>query len=85
MCSQVYIVTWQFLVLLATVSVAALSAFELDVEQQQIQDEEAKARKYLDHLEKEFNKRANIASLVRWAYASNMTDTNLKNQVTIPM
>jgi hypothetical protein len=73
--------TYQFLVLLATVSLAAVSGFETDVDKQRTQDQEAKARKYLEELEDEFNRRANRASLVRWAYATNMTDENLKAQV----
>jgi hypothetical protein len=72
-------------VFLTTVSVVALSQLQTDVAKQQIEDEEAKARKYLDCLENEFNKRANRASLARWAYASNIIGENLKNQVTTSM
>jgi hypothetical protein len=72
---------WQFMVFLATVSVVAVSGFESDIEKQQFQDEEAQGRKYLEYLESEFNKRANRASLVKWAYESNITEANLKNQV----
>lgn len=76
---------WQFAVLLATVSAVALSGINPDIKKQQIQDEELQAQKYLDYVENEFNRRANRASLVRWAYASNITDANLKNQVITPI
>jgi hypothetical protein len=80
-CFQVYLLTYQFLVLLATVSVAVVSGFETDEGKQRTQDQEAKGRKYLQDLEEEFNRRANRASLVRWAYATNITEENLKAQV----
>jgi hypothetical protein len=73
---------WQFLVILATVSIVAVSEFESHGEELRIQDEEAKARKYLEFIENEFTKGANQASLVRWAYESNITEENLKKQVS---
>jgi hypothetical protein len=80
-CFQVYLLTYQFLVLLATVSLAVVSGFETDEGKQRTQDQEAKGRKYLQGLEDEFNRRANRASLVRWAYATNITEDNLRAQV----
>ncbi|XP_021941944.1 angiotensin-converting enzyme-like isoform X2 [Zootermopsis nevadensis] len=80
---EVYVLMWQFAVLLATVSAVALSGINPDIKKQQIQDEELQAQKYLDYVENEFNRRANRASLVRWAYASNITDANLKNQLAV--
>jgi hypothetical protein len=80
-CSQVYILTWQLFVFLTTVSVAAVSGFEPDNGKHRSEDSEEAARKYLENMENEFDKRANRASLARWAYASNITEENLKNQV----
>lgn len=80
-CSQVYILTWQLFVFLTTVSVAAVSGFEPDNGKHRSQDSEEAARKYLEKMENEFDKRANRAALARWAYASNITEENLKNQV----
>ncbi|XP_023709018.2 angiotensin-converting enzyme-like [Cryptotermes secundus] len=80
---EVYLLTHQFLVLLVTVSLAVVSGFETDEDKQRTQDQEAKARKYLQDLEDEFNRRANMASLVRWAYATNITEQNLKAQLAV--
>jgi hypothetical protein len=69
--------TYQFVVLLTTVSLAVVLGFETE----RTQDSEAKARKYLQDLDVAFNRRAHRASLVRWAYGSNMTQENLNAQV----
>jgi hypothetical protein len=72
---------YQFLVLLTSVSLAVVLGCENDEARQRTQDAEAKARQYLRDLDREFNRRANRASLVRWAYASNMTQETLNYQV----
>jgi hypothetical protein len=73
--------TYHFLVLLTTISLAVVMGFETEQAKQRTQDPEAKARKYLQDLDVAFNKRAHRASLVRWAYGSNMTQENLNAQV----
>jgi hypothetical protein len=72
---------YHFLVLVTTVSLAVVLGLETEEAKQRTQDSEAKARQYLQDLDVEFNKRAHRASLVRWAYASNMTLENLNAQV----
>jgi len=68
-------------VFLTTVSAVAVSGFGLDKDDQQSDVDEEAARKYLECLENEVDRRTNRAYLARWAYASNITDENLKNQV----
>lgn len=80
-CCQVYILTWHLLVFLTTVSAVAVSRFGLDKDGQRSDVDEEVARKYLEYLENEVDRRANRASLARWAYTSNITEENLKNQV----
>jgi hypothetical protein len=80
-CCQVYILTWQLFVFLTSVSVAAVSGFEPDKDEQRSQLDEETARKYLENLESQMDIGANIGQLVRWAYESNITEENLKNQV----
>jgi hypothetical protein len=69
------------LVLIFTTSILTVSGFDPDLETEQIPDDEARARIYLDYLDKEFSKRATQSALAEWAYASNITDENLKNKV----
>jgi hypothetical protein len=78
---QVYALTWHLLVFLTTVSAVTLSGFGLHKDGQRIDVDEEAARKYLEYLENEIDRRANRASLARWAYTSNMTEETLKNQV----
>jgi hypothetical protein len=68
-------------VFLTTVSAVAVSGFGLDKDGQRSDVDEDEARKYLEYLENEIDKRANRAALARWAYTSNITEENLKNQV----
>jgi hypothetical protein len=72
---------WKLFLLLATVIAVSVSGFDPDLEMEQIPDEEARARIYLDYLDKEFSKWATKSSLAEWDYASNITDENLKNKV----
>ena len=80
-CCQVYALTWHLLVFLTTVSAVAVSGFGLDKDGQRSDVDEEAARKYLENLEDEIDRRTNRASLARWAYTSNITEENLKNQV----
>ena len=80
-CWQVYALTWHLLVFLTTAAAGALSGFGPDKDGQCSDHDEEGARKHLEYLEDEINRVANIASLARWAYASNITEENLKNQV----
>ena len=66
---------------LTTVSAVAVSGFGLDKDGQRSDVDEEPARKYLEYLENEVDRRANRASLARWGYTSNITEENLKNQV----
>jgi hypothetical protein len=68
-------------VFLTTVSAVAVSGFGLDEDGQRSDVDEEAARKYLEFLENEIDRRANRAALARWAYTSNITEENLKNQV----
>jgi hypothetical protein len=68
-------------VFLTTVSAVAVSGFGPDKDGQRIDVDEEAAQKYLEYLENEIDRKANRASLARWAYTSNITDENLKNQV----
>jgi hypothetical protein len=72
---------WQLLLLLTTATTVSVSGFDPDLEMEQIPDEEARAKIYLDYLDKEFSKRATRSVTAEWAYASNITDENLKNKV----
>jgi hypothetical protein len=69
------------LLLVATASTFYVSGFDPDLEMDQIPDEEARARQYLDYLDKEFSKWATKSSLAEWAYASNITEENLAQKV----
>ena len=79
---QSYIMRCDLLVLIFTASVLTVSGFDPDLEMEQIPDDEARARIYLDYLDKEFSKRATQSALADWAYASNITEENLKNKVS---
>jgi hypothetical protein len=68
-------------VFLTTVCAVAASGFGPEKDGQRSDVDEEAARKYLEYLENEIDKRANRASLARWAYTSNLTEENLKNQV----
>jgi hypothetical protein len=68
-------------VFLTTISAIAVSGFGLDKDGQRRDVDGEAARKYLEYLENEIDRRANRASLARWAYTSNITEENLKNQV----
>jgi hypothetical protein len=72
---------WKLFLLLAAVTTITVSGFDPDLEMEQIPDEEARARIYLDYLDKEFSKWATKSTLAEWAYASNITEENLKNKV----
>ncbi|XP_069674785.1 angiotensin-converting enzyme-like isoform X1 [Periplaneta americana] len=74
---------WQLAALLATLAVTAVLGFDPDLEMQEAPDEEAKAREYLEYLDKEFSERATKSALAEWAYASNITDENLKNKLAV--
>jgi hypothetical protein len=69
------------LFLVATASTFYVSGFDPDLEMDQIPDEEARARQYLEYLDKEFSKWATKSSLAEWAYASNITEENLAKKV----
>jgi hypothetical protein len=69
------------LLLVATASTVSVSGLDPDLEMDQIPDEEARARVYLDYLDKEFSKWATKSSLAEWAYASNITEENLEQKV----
>lgn len=47
-----------------------------------IEDEEIRARAYLQLLNQRSAERANRVELANWAYDSNITDENLDNQVS---
>jgi hypothetical protein len=68
-------------VFLTTVSAVSVSGLGLDKDGQRSDVDEEGARKYLECLENEIDRRTNRASLARWAYTSNITEENLKNQV----
>lgn len=78
---QPYIMRCDLLVLIFTTSVLTVSCLDPDLEMEQIPDDEARARIYLDYLDKEFSKRSTLSALAEWAYASNITEENLKNKV----
>lgn len=46
-----------------------------------IEEEEYEARNFLILLNRQTERDANRASLAEWAYASNLTEENLKNKV----
>jgi hypothetical protein len=69
------------LVLIFTTSILTVSGFDPDLEMEQIPDDEARARIYLDYLDKEFSKRSTQSALAEWSYASNITEENLQNKV----
>jgi hypothetical protein len=69
------------LVLIFTTSLLTVSGLDPDLEMEQIPDDEARARIYLDYLDKEFSKRSTQSALAEWTYASNITEENLKNKV----
>jgi hypothetical protein len=69
------------LVLIITTSILTVSGLDPDLEMEQIPDDEARARIYLDYLDKEFSKRSTQSASAEWAYASNITEENLKNKV----
>lgn len=46
------------------------------------ENEEKKAREFLEKLNERCAKRNNRVALANWAYASNITDENLQNQVS---
>jgi hypothetical protein len=69
------------LLAVATASTFRVSGFDPDLEMDAIPDEEARARIYLDYLDKEFSKWAKKSSLAEWQYASNITDWNLEHKV----
>jgi hypothetical protein len=71
----------ELLVVIFTTTIVTVSGFDPDLEMEQIPDEEARARIYLDYLDKEFSKRSTQSALAEWAYASNITDETLKNKV----
>jgi hypothetical protein len=72
---------WQLFLLLAMAVALGVSGFDPDLEMEQIPDEEARARIYLDYLDKEFSSWATKSTLAEWAYASNITEENLKKKV----
>lgn len=47
-----------------------------------IEEEEIRARAYMQLLNEKAGKRANEVSIASWNYASNITDENLKKQVS---
>ncbi|RZC41415.1 angiotensin-converting enzyme-like, partial [Asbolus verrucosus] len=49
----------------------------------EIEAEELKARDFIQFLNKKTAENANKASLAHWAYASNITDANLQNQLAV--
>jgi hypothetical protein len=69
------------LLLVATTSTFRVSGFDPDLEMDELPDEEARAKIYLDYLDKEFTKWATKSSLAEWQYASNITDENLELKV----
>jgi hypothetical protein len=69
------------LLFVATTSTFCVSGFDPDLEMDQIPDEEARARQYLDYVDKEFSKWATKSSQAEWAYASNITEENLAKKV----
>jgi hypothetical protein len=70
------------LALIFTTSILTVSGLDPDLEMDQIPDDEARARIYLDYLDKEFSKRSTQSALAEWEYASNITEENLKNKVS---
>ena len=78
---QPHTMRWDLLALIITKSILTVSGLDPDLEMEQIPDDEARARIYLDYLDKEFGKRATQSALAEWAYASNITEENLKNKV----
>lgn len=48
-----------------------------------IEEEEIRARAYLQQLNQKEAERANKLELANWAYDSNITDENLQNQVSL--
>lgn len=48
-----------------------------------IEEEEIRARAYLQQLNQKEAERANRVELANWAYDSNITDENLQNQVGV--
>ncbi|XP_023709010.1 angiotensin-converting enzyme isoform X1 [Cryptotermes secundus] len=71
------------LLFVATASTFYVSGFDPDLEMDQIPDEEARAREYLDYLDEEFSKWATKSSLAEWAYASNITEENLAKKLAV--
>jgi hypothetical protein len=69
------------LLAVATASTFSVSGFDPDLEMDEIPDEEARAKIYLDYLDKEFSKWATKSALAEWQYASNITDENLEHKV----
>jgi hypothetical protein len=78
---QPYIMRRDLLVVIFTTSVLTVLGLDPDLEMEQIPDDEARARIYLDYLDKEFSKRSTQSVLAEWTYASNITEENLKNKV----
>ncbi|XP_066993872.2 angiotensin-converting enzyme isoform X3 [Anabrus simplex] len=75
--------TSRVLVLLLVVA-AGVRALDPELELLQVQqDDEAKARAYLDYLNKEYGKRQNEASLAEWGYASNITEETLAKKLAV--
>ena len=71
----------ELLPLILTICILTASGFDPDLEMEDIPDEEARAKIYLDYLDQEFSERSTKSASAEWAYASNITDENLKNKV----
>lgn len=58
-------------------AIALCAATDLD-----LKDEEQKAKEFLEKLNDRTAKRNNRVALANWAYASNISDANLQQQVS---
>ncbi|XP_047100514.1 angiotensin-converting enzyme-like isoform X1 [Schistocerca piceifrons] len=73
---------WWLCVVAVSLSATALSA--LDPEQEvRVVDPEQEARQYLELLDKEYGRRANVETLAEWGYASNITDETLQYKLNV--
>ncbi|PSN41387.1 Angiotensin-converting enzyme [Blattella germanica] len=74
----------KLLLLMATALVfIGASGFDPEQEMQKMPDEEARAKEYLEYLDREYSKWATKQTVAEWNYASNITDENLQEKLAI--